>query len=160
MKFEIPDSLKAEHEELHKELAGAIKVGGKVGNAAKKVAEVLHPHFEREEEFALPPLGLLRTLASKKVDAEMKEVLEMTNRLKTEIDQMLEEHREIVLALENLAKVAKMEKRMEYVRFAEKLKLHALNEEEVLYPASLLIGEYVEIRTGWMEYEHHSAGCC
>lgn len=160
MKFEIPESLKEEHEELYEELAGAMKAGGKVGDAAKKVAEILHPHFEREEEFALPPLGLLQVLATKKVDAEMKEVLEMTKRLKTEHGRMLEEHKEIVKALENLAKVAKREKKMEYARFAEKLKLHALNEEEVLYPASLLIGEYVEIRTEWMEYEHHTAGCC
>jgi hypothetical protein len=160
VKFEIPESLKAEHEELNEELAGAVKVRGKVGSAAKKDAEVLHPHFGSEGEFVLPPLGLLRILPTKKVDLEMKEVLDTTNRLKSEFGRMLEEHKAIALALEDLAKVARKEKKMEYVMFAEKLKLHALNEEEVLYLASLLIGEYVEIRTEWMVYEHHSAGCC
>jgi hemerythrin superfamily protein len=160
MKIEIPESLKVQHKELHKALASAVKAGGKLGSAAKKVAEVLYPHFEKEEEYVLPPLGLLKTLATKKVDLEMREVLDMTGKLKSGLNQMLEEHKAIVLALEDLAKVARKEKKMEYVRFAEKLKLHALNEEEVLYPASLLIGKYVGMRVELLEYEHHSAGCC
>ncbi|MDD1773647.1 MAG: hemerythrin domain-containing protein [Methanomassiliicoccales archaeon] len=160
MKFEIPESLKAEHEELHEELAGAMKAGGKVGSAAKKVAEVLHPHFAKEEEYALPPLGLLRVVATGKVDLEMGEVLDMTNKLKSELNQMLEEHKAIVASLESLVKAARKENKMEYARFAEKLKMHALNEEEVLYPASLLIGEYVGMRVEHLQYEGHSAGCC
>jgi len=159
MKFEIPESLRTEHEELHEELVRAVKAGGDVGSAAKKVAEVLHPHFQREEEFALPPLGLLSILAVKKVDLEMKEVLDMTSKLKSEIGQMLNEHRDIVKALNDLAKVAKKAKKPEIVKFAEKLKVHALNEEEVLYPASLLVGRYVEERTTHLEYGEHS-GCC
>ena len=37
------------------------------------------------------------------------------------------------------------ENKMDYARFAEKLTLHAKTEEDVLYPASLLIGEYIKI---------------
>ena len=59
----IPESLKWEHEELHAELARATKAGGKTGEAAKAVAGVLHNHFLQEEEFALPPIGLLAALA-------------------------------------------------------------------------------------------------
>ena len=58
MEFEIPESLELEHEELHRQLVHAVKEGGKIGEAAKAVAELLHPHFEKEEEYALPPLGL------------------------------------------------------------------------------------------------------
>jgi hypothetical protein len=35
---------------------------------------------------------------------------------------------------------------MEVVVFAEKLKLHAKNEEEVFYPAAILVGEYLKLR--------------
>jgi hypothetical protein len=35
---------------------------------------------------------------------------------------------------------------MEIVHFAEKLKLHAKNEEEVLYPAAILVGEYLKLQ--------------
>jgi len=37
---------------------------------------------------------------------------------------------------------------MEYAEFAEALMLHAKTEEEVLYPASILIGEYVREKLG------------
>jgi hypothetical protein len=36
--FQIPDPLKAEHEELHAELIAAIESGGATGDAARAVA--------------------------------------------------------------------------------------------------------------------------
>ena len=56
MPLMIPKSMEEEHEELHEELRKAMKVPGKVGQAAKKVAEVLHPHFEKENELNLAVL--------------------------------------------------------------------------------------------------------
>jgi len=35
---------------------------------------------------------------------------------------------------------------MEYVEFAENLKLHAKTEEEVMYPAAILVGEYLKLK--------------
>ena len=64
MELRIPESLELEHEELHEQLYKGIKEGGKVDEAARAVADILHPHFEREEEYALPPLGLLSSLLS------------------------------------------------------------------------------------------------
>ena len=62
MMFQIPQSLKSEHEALHSMLVRATKASGATGEAAKAVAAVLHPHFVKEEQFALPPLGLLAPL--------------------------------------------------------------------------------------------------
>lgn len=59
---------------------------------------------------------------------------------------MVEEHRAIVAALTQLADTAKAEKRMEYVHFAEKLILHARTEEAVLYPVTIMVGEYVKLK--------------
>lgn len=146
MKIIIPTSLKLEHEELHSQLADATKVGGKVAEAAKLVAQTLHPHFVSEEEFALPPLGILPLLADGNVTEDLKEVLEMTNKLKIGLPKMLEEHKAIVAALDKLIKAAQEENKPEYVAFAEKLKLHAKTEEEVTYPTALLIGEYIKIK--------------
>lgn len=146
MEFIIPQSLKSEHEALHAELARATKAGGKIGEAARAVAKILHPHFVKEEEYVLPPLGLLSLLAEGKVPPEMGQVLSMTDRLKAELPQMLEEHRAIVAALKNLSSVAKKEKKMEYLDFADRLIVHASTEEEVSYPAALLIGDYVKLK--------------
>lgn len=146
MKFETPNALKLEHDELHDELRKAINEGGEIGEAAKAVAKVLHEHFLKEEEYALPPLGLLEVLAQDKVDVSMKEVLTLTDRLKADLDHMLEEHGAIVEALDNLSAVANSENKPEYVHFAKKLVLHAKTEEQVLYPTAILIGNYIKLK--------------
>jgi len=146
MEFKIPTSLQLEHEELHAELAKAMAVPGKLGEAAQNVARVLGPHFNKEEEYALPPLGLLPLLAGDKIRPEMREVLPMTDRLKADLHHMLEEHKAIVAALKLLIEEARKARMPEYTHFAEKLTLHAQNEEEVLYPAALLVGEYIKLK--------------
>jgi hypothetical protein len=148
MTFDIPKPLKAEHDELHAELVRATKAGGRTSDAAKTVARLLHPHFVKEEEYALPPLALLVPLAEGKFEAGMAEVLKMTDRLKPDMPTMLAEHKEIVGALGKLVEAAKAEGKPEIVHFAEKLILHARTEEQVLYPAAILVGELVRTKLG------------
>lgn len=143
MRFETPLALKREHEELHAELARATKAGGRTGEAAKAVARLMHPHFLKEEEYALPPLGLLTALAKGSRDPGMADVLAMTDKLEAELPHMLAEHQAIVAALQQLVRAAKAENQPEVVNFAEKLIAHAQTEEEVSYPAALLVGRYV-----------------
>jgi len=146
MKINIPDSLKLEHKELHKQLAEATKAGGKIGEAAQLVAKTLHPHFVSEEEFAIPPLGILPQLVAGELNDEMRDVIKMTDKLKAELPKMVEEHKTIVSALDRLVKAANEENKPEYAAFAEKLKLHANAEEEVTYPTALLIGAYLKLK--------------
>jgi len=148
MKFEIPRPLKVEHDELHGELVEATKAGGRTGDAAKVVAKLLHPHFVKEEEYALPPLGLLVPLSEGKFEPGMADVLKMTDRLKPELGMMLAEHKEIVGALAKLVDAAKAENKPAIAQFAEKLMLHAQTEEQVLYPAAILVGEVVRSKLG------------
>jgi hypothetical protein len=143
MKFEIPRPMKLEHEELHGMLRKATKEPGEVGEAAIAVAKLMHPHFIKEEEYALPPLALLHSLSEGKVVPEMAEVLAMTDKLKAELPQMLAEHKSIVAALEKLSVAAEKAGKKEYVDFSKALILHAQAEEEVAYPTAILIGEYV-----------------
>lgn len=147
MKFEIPPSLKQEHKELHTSLEKYTGMPGKTGIAAKEVANILHPHFVKEEEYALPPLGLLADLAKGKTSDDMKASIAMADKLKKDWDQMLAEHKQITTSLEKLRKAAKEEGHPEVVRFTESLKLHAQTEEEVLYPAAILIGEYLKLKS-------------
>jgi hypothetical protein len=148
MALASPPSIKQEHEELHAELVAATKAGGKTGPAAQAVAQALHPHFMKEEEYALPPLGLLAVLADGKLPPDRDAVISMTERLRKDREHMLHEHKAIVRGLHKLMEAAKSENKPEYVHFAEKLKLHAQTEEEVLYPAAILIGEYLKLKTG------------
>lgn len=148
MEFPIPASLKAEHAELHAELLEATKQAARVGEAAREVAKRLHPHFVREEEIALPPLGLLAPLARGDVGPHFADVLVLTDKLEAELPSMLAEHAEIVAALGDLVAAAEAEGKPKYARFAEKLILHARTEEEVLYPAAILVGRYVRLTRG------------
>ncbi|RPJ72459.1 MAG: hypothetical protein EHM24_09375 [Acidobacteria bacterium] len=142
----MPDSLKVEHQELHGELAAATQLPGRTGEAAQKVAALLHEHFESEEEFALPPLGLLVPLTSGVEPSDARDVVAMTDRLKADLPRMLNEHKAIVAALEQLVSAGKAEGHPQALAFADKLKLHAQNEEQVLYPAALLVGEYLKLK--------------
>jgi hypothetical protein len=146
MQFKIPHPLQVEHEQLHDVLRKATAEAGELGAAAKRLAQLLHPHFVKEEAYALPPLGLLADLARGRVTPEMREVLAMTDRLNAELDQMLAEHKENVTALDAFAAVAKQQGRNEYVEFAQALALHAQYEEEVSYPTAILVGEYVRAK--------------
>jgi hypothetical protein len=147
-RIEIPASVRAEHEAIHSLLVQATEAPGRVGAAAKALAEVLHPHFVREEEIALPPLGLLARLAAGDgVASEMTETLAMTDALARELPRMLEEHKRIRTAVENLRVAARADQSVKYERLAEQLALHAQTEEEVLYPAAILVGEVIRRRT-------------
>lgn len=146
MKLEIPKPLQVEHEELHARLVEATRHPGAVGEAAREVARLLHPHFVREEEFALPPLALLEELARDGANREMAAVLPMTRRLKAGLPQMLAEHKQIVGALGKLRDAARTAGRTEVERFAEALVLHAQTEEQVMYPAAILAGELVALQ--------------
>lgn len=148
MKFTIPLPLQNEHEALHERLRLATQAGGEVGEAAKTLAQLMHPHFIKEDEFALPPLGLLAALARGEWSAEMAEVLTLTDQLEAELPQMLAEHEGIVAALKTLRDAASRTGRSDIVAFAEALTEHARTEEEVMYPAAVLVGQLVRQRLG------------
>jgi hemerythrin superfamily protein len=40
------------------------------------------------------------------------------------------------------------EKHDAYIQFATKIIAHAQNEEEMLYPAAILVGEYIKLKLG------------
>jgi hypothetical protein len=145
--IQIPEAMRLEHMEIHDGLVRATKTAGEVGEAARKLAAVLDPHFVREEQIALPPLGLLAPLSRGEFTPAMRDVLPMTDALRAELPRMLSEHKAIHAATVRLGVVAKAAGNAEVERLAEMLKVHAQNEEEVFYPAALLVGDVVRARS-------------
>jgi hypothetical protein len=146
--IEIPRSIQVEHNEIHATLVEATKAPGEVGHAASHLAALLHPHFVREEEIALPPLGVLAALVANEPipGSVLNEVLAMTDALKAELPRMLQEHTGIRNAVAKLGAAARAEKSAKFEKLAEQLALHAQTEEEVLYPAAVLVGEVIRSR--------------
>jgi iron-sulfur cluster repair protein YtfE (RIC family) len=142
--FQTPESIAAEHRELHEVLAGATKEPGELGAAARNLEAALAPHFKREEQIATPPLGLLDKLAHGPATAEMRGVLPMTDALEAELPKMLKEHEGIKAKAAAFRAAAVSAKRDEYVRFADTLAAHARQEEQILYPAAIVVGRYVK----------------
>jgi hypothetical protein len=136
--------MQIEHEALHADLVKLTKSGGRTGEAAQKVAKVLDHHFQNENEYALPPLGVLVPLSEGKFDCSMTAVLAMTDKLQAGMPTMLAEHKDIEAALSELKNAATSENKTEGVLFADELAAHARTEEQVTYPTALLIGLYVK----------------
>jgi iron-sulfur cluster repair protein YtfE (RIC family) len=143
MNFEIPLPLRQEHEELHARLRQVTQADGEVGELARALARLMHPHFVKEDDIALPPLGLLGALAHGDATQQMVDVLALTDRLEAELPAMLAEHGQIVAALERLLEAARRAGRDDVVAFAQQLMQHARIEEDVMYPAAILVGRFV-----------------
>jgi len=144
--FKVPEALQREHDLMRHRLDRAVKEGGGTGEAAAAVVEVLRPHVAKEEDFGLPALGLLQHLVAGKVSPVMRGVTVMTDRLKIEYQQMLTDHEAIAAAIGKLAEAAREEGQLEYVGICEQLTRHLQTEEQVYYPAAILIGEYLKLK--------------
>ena len=147
-KDQMPSVLSMELEAIQEELSRATRIGGKTANAAWEVTRVLYPHVYREEAFAIPPLLLLPKLARGEFDPDMETMLQKTEIMKSEFPRMLEEHKSIVASLQKLLQVSTAEGHVGYARLAQRLILHAQTEEEIFYPASILVGEYLKLKLG------------
>jgi hemerythrin HHE cation binding domain-containing protein len=142
----IPPSLQAEHEELRASLARLANEPGRIGEAAAEVANLFERHAGREEQFALPLLGLLEPLAAGTVPPDALDAIAMARRLRTELPRMLDDHLAIMAGLQTLVDRGNELGRPDASDFARALIQHAQMEEEVLYPAAVLVGAYLEAR--------------
>lgn len=146
--LQIPEPMRIEHEEIHGQLEAATRAPGDVGAAARELVAVLAPHFERENQIALPPLGLLAPLAHGEAIAEehVARALAMTDSLRAELPGMLAEHVRIAAAAQKLEQVARAHGDAGVEALAQRLQMHARMEEEVNYPAAVLVGTLLRQR--------------
>ena len=141
MPLTAPSSAERAHQELLHLLVKVQDSSGKTGSIAENLARNLRVHMEREETLALPLLGLLPDLVSKKPSrATATRASRLYSKMLKEYPGMLHGHREIIKILDRLKKIAAEEGHLTAIRFAETLEQHSKEEEEILYPAALLAG--------------------
>jgi len=145
MTLQVPKSLKGGHESIYATLKRAMREPGATGEAARSVMRVMDGHMLREEKFALRPLGILKALGRGETPADLAEAASLAQALEREMPQMVDEHRQISELLRLLATAAEAEGKPEYVAFAEEMIVHAHVEEDVLYPAAMLVGRYAAL---------------
>src|SRR5574341_1292087 len=87
-----PPSVERAHQELLQLLMIVQRLPGKTGICASVVAKCLQPHLNREDECALPLLGLLQDLAVGELTlAEARRAAKIYARLREEYPQMTAE---------------------------------------------------------------------
>jgi hypothetical protein len=147
-RFEAPSTLREEHLAIQAAILAATHAPEPLRGPAVALAELARPHFAREDAIALPPLGLLVPLAEGSDDPALRDVLPLTDALRAELPRLREEHARIAAAAQELEAVAMQEGDVEMQLLARVLQAHARAEEEIFYPAAVLVGEVVRARLG------------
>lgn len=146
-KPEIPSSIKDEHELLLEQMRTFTLFQDRTGQMALKLDSLLKHHFQEEEDFVLPPLGYLPLLASGEMPEQHNEVIQLTQKLKSQLAHMSAEHQLIKAYMNELKQAADHDNHHEIIEFEKELNKHANTEEEVFFPAALLVGKYLKLKS-------------
>ena len=141
----VPASIKSEHEYLLAQIDKMALFQDSTGIVAIKLKELMHHHFSEEEDYVLPPLGLLPLLAGGKIPDQGKAVVQLTEKLKTQLTHLSVEHQMIKAYIGELKEAAVKENHPGVIEFEKAVSKHAETEEEVFFPAAILIGEYLKL---------------
>ena len=142
----IPQSLQLEHRDTLERLTTLTHRRGPVGVAARDALALLKTHMARESEYILPPLALLPDLAAGKVTPDMKWALPMCDQVKAEREQLLQEHDRITDLMNALLAAARRTRDKEAQDFAEAAVGDSLNDQELLLPMTLLVGDILRAK--------------
>lgn len=145
-KPQVPSSIKKEHEYLLDKIHKITLFQDSTGRAAIKLNDLLQHHFTEEEDYVLPPLGILPLLASGKLPDSTKEVTQLCEQLKSQLLHLSAEHQLIKAFMDELMQSATNENHPGIIEFEKELEKHANTEEEVFFPAAILIGEYLKLK--------------
>jgi len=141
-----PPSLVTEHRQLRDDVARAAADRGAVGDAARTIEHLLTPHLQHEEEVVLAPIGLVPALAEGVPPADSARALAVVEQVERELPRLLTEHRALLDAAKRLQDAATRENKPEFVGLAERVRLHAVVADQVLYPTTMLVGRYLKVQ--------------
>lgn len=144
MKLKVPKAIIHGHANLIIEMSEVIAIGGEIAEKAKQLRDTMVPHFKKEEEYALPPLGLLIAFSEQNWEINAQEAIKMAENLQLRMEEMKQDHTNIRATLNELKILGEREGNFIVKMLVRSLTLHMELEDEVLYPATLLIGNYLK----------------
>lgn len=145
-KSEGTSSLLKEHRNLLSQMQPLTSYTDSTGQVAITLYELMQHHFSEEENYVLPPLAALPLLVSGQSQQQTEELLLLTEKFKTQLSHINAEHQMIKVLLEELNQIAARDGHPMPVGFEEDLHRHAQMEEEIFFPASILVGEYLKLQ--------------
>lgn len=141
---EIPRAIKRGHENLCTDIKAVIAFGGDVGKQAKLLENTMLPHFQKEEDYALRPLGLLLALSEGSWEFDSEAAITMAETLQSRLSELNDDHKKVLKNLQGLKSAAEKEDNLFAKQFVKDLMLHIEVEDQVLYPSTILIGNYLK----------------
>lgn len=141
MKPKTPKAISHGHSNLCGLLETLIK-NYEENSELKLLNDVMTAHFHKEEKYALPPLGLLLTLSQGDWQLDEEVATDMTKALNSKLTELKKDHENIEKLIQSLKPYAKNKSYYDLERFINDLELHMELEDQVLYPAAILIGNY------------------
>lgn len=141
-----PSVLKKEHERLLGEIGRLASYPDNTGKAAGSLDTLMQHHFGEEEDFVFPQLAVLPTLASGEMPDQSEELITLGEKLNAQLSHLHAEHQMIKAYMQELKSAAAEDHRAEFEVFENDLDRHAKMEEEVIFPAAILVGDYLKIK--------------
>jgi hypothetical protein len=114
--------------------------------AAQKAVTFLKEHYAKEQQYVLPPLGLLPLIAKGEISKDMETAIAMADRTKSALSDFQNDHAKITELMNELITVGRKKKNDELVRLATRVAAQSLNDIEVNQPTTILIGDYLRQR--------------
>ena len=141
----VPASVMKEHKMLLTQISELSLRQDSTGMIAMKLREIMEHHFKEEEDFVLPVLGILPSLADGKMPEHAEEIIGLTQKIKEQLPHLSAEHQMIRAHLEELRLAADREGHPGVKEFLEAIHEHAGIEEEILFPAAIVIGDFLKL---------------
>lgn len=142
-----PSSILEEHTDLLKEIRRFALLDDSTGRAALRLEELMIYHFREEEDYILPPLGLLPELSKGNITVQKDSIILLTEKFKSRSDLMLAEHQMILASLQEMKQAANRENHPAVDELEKALTRHAIIEEQILFPAAILVGEFLKLKS-------------
>ena len=144
MPLSPPSSLESMHEDLLRLLLAVQRLPGKTGSYAEQVGKRLQNHMNREDEVALPLLGLVQEAAGGHIGQRAAtRATSLYARMRRDYPRLSREQKELVRMSEQLKKFGLEEGHPTAIRFADSLEQHCLEDDELHFPTALLVGRIV-----------------
>lgn len=145
---QIPQSFVVAHQETLAELTAIGKRRSHTGLVARQAISAVKRHFEREEEYILPPLTLAPAIALGKVTPDMKWAIAMADRIKADRETIFTEHTVITGWMNELAAAAEQAHEADVIAFAREAAADSLSDTEVNEPMAIVIGDCIRAKLG------------
>lgn len=143
---EVPQAIRRSHADVLERLTALSRRRGAVGVEAGKALVLIKAHFQREEDYIMPPLSLAHALADGKVSADMRWAVVMADRIKADREVIFEEHTKITDAMNALLAVATRAHDKDAMEFANDGVTDSFEDMEINEPLAIVIGDYLRLR--------------